>query len=66
MGTFEISKDVEAIYFYDGLVETTNDPIEISMKMQELHYSIKHILSSMSKKEFNETRWPQNKGRANF
>jgi Predicted enzyme of the cupin superfamily len=25
MGTFDISKDVEAIYFYDGLVETMND-----------------------------------------
>ncbi|GIS41345.1 MAG: hypothetical protein Ct9H90mP13_11910 [Pseudomonadota bacterium] len=34
MGTFEISKDVEAIYFYEGLVETMNDSMGNIYKMQ--------------------------------
>ena len=54
MGTFEISKDVEAIYFYDGLVETMNDSMRNIYEDAALHYSAENILKTMAKKEFNE------------
>ena len=54
MGTFEISKDVEAIYFYDGLVETMNDSMRNIYEDASLNYSAEYILKTMAKKEFNE------------
>ena len=39
MGSFEISKDVEAIYFYDGLVKTTNDPDRDIYEDARTHYN---------------------------
>ena len=54
MGTFEISKDVQAIYFYDGLVETMNDSMRNIYEDAALNYSAENILKTMAKKEFNE------------
>ena len=54
MGSFEISKDVEAIYFYHGLVKTTNDPDRDIYEDARMHYNYQTILSSMSKKEFKK------------
>ena len=54
MGTFEISKDVETIYFYDGLVETINDSTRKIYEDAALNYSAEYIMRTMAKKEFNE------------
>ena len=54
MGSFEISKDVEAIYFYHGLVKSTNDPDRDIYEDARMHYNNQAILSSMSNKEFNK------------
>lgn len=53
MGAFEISEAVEAIYFYDGLVETINDPQRDIGKDARLHYSSDTILQILSSKAFN-------------
>ena len=52
MGSFAISEDVEAIYFYDGLVKTTIGPDRDIYRDARTHYNSQKILSSMSKKEF--------------
>jgi uncharacterized cupin superfamily protein len=53
MGTFEISSDVEAIYFYDGLIETINDPTRDIIKDSGVHYGSEEILLTMAMKEFS-------------
>ena len=54
MGSFEISEDVEAIYFYDGLVKTTIDPDRDIYSDARLNYRSDYIMNSMAMKKFDE------------
>ena len=54
MGTFEIKKDLEAIYFYDGLVATMNDPDRDIYSDARLNYRSDFIMNSMAMKKFDE------------
>ena len=57
MGSFSIKEDVELIYFYDGIVQTKNNPDRDIYKDARVHYNKDTILQSMSSKEFEEDEY---------